>query len=446
MKIESIHLRNFRGFEWREFHFASNFTVVIGDNASGKSSLLAGLQVGLGAFLQALPLPANPLYRRQFRAGDRFVRFDPRAKDYLPKPENPRVELRALAGLEGPDDAAPLDWQREYLPSNGTTHSQAHSGAIIRWANELVMRREHNGTGLYPVLANFYIQRSDAQVRKVDKRRRKLSRIEKGYHSALGDRVEVSGVGQWLAEYDKALRDGREFEGTREAFFEAIRLALPWVREIDFDPRLGEFDLLAGRPDGQGNFERKPASLLSDGTRSVLNMVAEIAYRCIILNGWKKELAVKLSPGVVLVDEMDLHLHPRWQRHVVRDLSNAFPKLQFIVTTHSPFVVQSLAAENLLILDKDAPPSGDPFRMSIEEIAGSEMGIDKPHRSLAFQDMQEAASRFFSLLGAAAAPEQIDEAKRQLDHLRLQFDRDPAFVALLEAELLSKEALTHEAH
>ena len=90
------------------------------------------------------------------------------------------------------------------------------------------------------------------------------------------------------------------------------------------------------------NGERMPFHLLSDGVRSTLAMVMEIAYRSYLLNPHLEEKAPLKTSGVVLVDELDLHLHPEWQRHIANDLRRAFPKMQFIVTTHAPLIISSL--------------------------------------------------------------------------------------------------------
>lgn len=92
---------------------------------------------------------------------------------------------------------------------------------------------------------------------------------------------------------------------------------------------------------------------LSDGARSVISMTADIAYRMARLNPDLGENVTLETPGVVLIDEIDMHLHPSWQQTVVNDLHKAFPKVQFIVTTHSPQVLTSVPAEDIRILHWD---------------------------------------------------------------------------------------------
>jgi len=95
-----------------------------------------------------------------------------------------------------------------------------------------------------------------------------------------------------------------------------------------------------------------PIDRLSDGLKNMLAMVGDIAYRCYSHNPHLGQEALT-SPGIVLIDELDLHLHPRWQQHVVNDLKMTFPNIQFIATTHSPIILSCLDSEDKVILLDD---------------------------------------------------------------------------------------------
>jgi len=93
-----------------------------------------------------------------------------------------------------------------------------------------------------------------------------------------------------------------------------------------------------------------PVDLLSDGLRNMIGMVADIAYRMVSLNPHLGQGAVKETPGIVMIDEVDMHLHPEWQQVVLESLRNALPLVQFIVTTHSPQVLTTVNSKNIRIL------------------------------------------------------------------------------------------------
>jgi predicted ATP-binding protein involved in virulence len=434
MKINSLYIRNFRGFEEREFELNDHFTVAIGNNGLGKSTLLRALQVSLGAFLQSMPnLPANALYRRQFRPDERLVKFDPERRDFISNKELPMIVTKA--SWKDSDIAInKLEWTRAYMLSNSTTHNREHSNKITEYANFLYDNHGKNPNILYPVLANFQINRTNAQVKKVDKSWKRMSKISKGYYAALGENVDFTGVYAWLFSYDNCIKDGVEFEGTREAMFTAIKTAIPYIKEIDYNTKFDEFEVVVNFTKAE-NDTRMLASLLSDGMKAMLYMVAEIAYRCIMLNGKLGTKAVIKSQGIVLVDEIDMHLHPIWQKHVIRDLKDAFPEIQFVVTTHSPFIVQSIKTEELINLDLVVGLDEDPDKYSLEEVSEMEMGVQNVERSNEFLEMQKEAEAYFDLIKSGSSEAIISEAKEKLDRLRIKYNNNPAYVALLNAEL-----------
>ena len=122
-----------------------------------------------------------------------------------------------------------------------------------------------------------------------------------------------------------------------------------WVPEADdiwYDGDRKEIVLSIG-----GNAQ--PLSNLSAGQRTMLALVADIAIKAVTQNNYlvpPEKLTAEdeplprvlaHTPGVVLIDELDVHLHPKWQRWVVENLRGLFPRIQFIGTTHSPFIVHT---------------------------------------------------------------------------------------------------------
>ena len=142
--------------------------------------------------------------------------------------------------------------------------------------------------------------------------------------------------------------------------------------------------------------------------------------------------------GVVLIDELELHLHPKWQREVTGKLRKTFPNIQFIATTHSPFVIQALKPGELINLDPDE------FReyadKSIEDIAENVMGVDLPQKSERYRRMMSAAEEYFRLLRTPGAlPGDVNAAEQQLNMLSEPFSDDPAFQALLKLERKTRQ-------
>lgn len=156
----------------------------------------------------------------------------------------------------------------------------------------------------------------------------------------------------------------------------------------------------------------------------------------------------------MLVDEMDLHLHPKWQRRVVRDLKRAFPKIQFVGSTHSPFILQSLEPGEVIDLDQprktlnlDLVPDGiatpgpkqDFSNRSIEDIVERVMGVPLPQRSERYQRMYDTAKEYYKVLEQAKEADEgtRQELKARLDELSAPFSDNVGYHAFLEMERLA---------
>jgi predicted ATP-binding protein involved in virulence len=124
----------------------------------------------------------------------------------------------------------------------------------------------------------------------------------------------------------------------------------------------GQLDLQPQWPvvvSAKGALASKP--LTWTRTLNLVAMVADIAWRSSVLNPYLGEAAAVASEGVILIDEIDLHLHPRWQRHVLDDLRRTFPRLQFVATTHSPQIIASAHREEVRMLANNVLVPLQPF-------------------------------------------------------------------------------------
>jgi len=176
---------------------------------------------------------------------------------------------------------------------------------------------------------------------------------------------------------------------------------------------------------------------LSDGERSFLAMVVDTARHLAQANPSLTD-PLKDGKGIVLIDELELHLHPKWQRTVVNHLQETFPSLQFITTTHSPFVIQSLKPGQLIKLDPESyEEEYDEYAdKSIEDITETILDVPMPQKSERYLQMMQAAEEYFRLLRTENPSSEEEKAllKRKLDELSIPFSDDPAYMALLKIE------------
>jgi predicted ATP-binding protein involved in virulence len=254
------------------------------------------------------------------------------------------------------------------------------------------------------------------------------SRFE-GYDNCLNPASHIGGMLQWLKTEEMISLQDKQRSPLLEAVEQAIANCIQEIKSVSYHIR--EDDLIATFNNG----DILPFRVLSDGIRNMLAMVADVAHRTAILNPQFGRRATLETPGVVLIDEIDLHLHPKWQRRIVEDLRRTFPKIQFIVTTHSPFVIQSLRAGELVDLSTpDLRPAAEYVNKSIDDIAENVMDIWQPQQSERYQKMFTVAQQYYKLLeeGQNVDEHHLEEIKRQLDELIAPFSDDVAYYAFLQ--------------
>lgn len=195
----------------------------------------------------------------------------------------------------------------------------------------------------------------------------------------------------------------------REVFPEAKRVS------IRYSVKYGELEIQTISENDE--VEYLPLHLLSDGIRTILNLVADIAYRMAVLNpGLLKEVLQKTS-GVVLIDEIDMHLHPAWQKHILKDLCRVFPKVQFIVTTHAPSVLVNVPNDQIRVIDKHDvyTPMRKTYGRNIQAVMEELMGAKvRP------EDILENIAGIDDAIDAG----KLDEAENLLNKLRIRLGDD----------------------
>jgi predicted ATP-binding protein involved in virulence len=164
--------------------------------------------------------------------------------------------------------------------------------------------------------------------------------VEMAYTRCLSPKSSSKEFLSWYKTYeDEVSKFGSNSDKLLlEAFKRAIMSMIPENQWTDMSYSFKDEDLV-GLFTKDGAIEKLLFSQLSDGYRNLIGMVADIAYRCVKLNPHLGVNAIKLTPGIVLIDEIDLHLHPNWQKRIVADLKEIFENIQFVATTHSPFKI-----------------------------------------------------------------------------------------------------------
>jgi predicted ATPase len=398
MRVSELTLHNFRVFgELRKFEFSNHVTVMAGVNGRGKTAVLDALAL-LASRLLPLISPGHSGYRT------------------ITPSEVHGDELEADLGFKVNCAGIPINFKLTYARDSRKLKRTTVQRALRDRVREAY--DDPNRAGNTAPLAIFYTTdragfRLPRRLPTELPRERALAYVRALQSPMVDYRDFMARYRAWVADAAQA-RSVTAFNNALSAFLDGFS---------DVQVEESPLRLTVGK-----GGHRLSLSQLSDGERSFLAIVSDLVRRLSLAN---PDLNDPLQgAGVVLIDEIELHLHPTWQRHVVEKLRTTFPHIQFIATTHSPFVIQSLRAGELINLDPGE--FGDFPGKSIEDIS-TMMGVEVPQRSERFLAMVRAAEEYYAVLERtpAADAEELARLKARLDELAAPYSEDPAYVAFL---------------
>jgi predicted ATP-binding protein involved in virulence len=351
MHLKKIKLTNFRCFRDLELSFDRRLTVFTGSNGFGKTTILDAIKFALNYYVRRFPgvkqmIPSSDNITTFYLAGRGDEEFQERY-----------FQIDTTAEF---DDGLDVEWS-VFIPNRRLPVSERKELAKLRPGGKRISEiidnyvhdRFEGGKGILPVVAFFDTQRAVVK-QKIQRRRgfRKVLEYTAGYDGCLHEGLDFKGVLEWLEIFEK-----REYDECRQLHDishrclenKTIQYALdrlvPGLRNLR--TKTNPYRMIVDAEiDGQ-IVPCKVDEYLSDGYRCMLMLILNLISRIIKLNpnAYTEPEQVLACPGVVLIDEVDLHLHPAWQQRVLPDLMNVFSQIQFIVTTHSPQVVSSVPTE-----------------------------------------------------------------------------------------------------
>lgn len=358
LHLETLRLENFRCYSAAKLALHEQLTVLVADNGHGKSAALDALAICIAQLLgpTGTRAPKSVGARPQITDSDASTSFalPPYQASAFP------VILECSARIDG----EPTAWSGT-APAPDTAPAWTIPSLAASVTSQETLRRGAEVT--LPVFAYYGTNRTLASV--VQTKPPTLGRLDRayGYKNALAKHGGVDELGPWLAqgEWDRSGRGTSTWESALDAVYSAATqiLGSHGVSRVSYSMEdrdlLLDFGRMVDDPDTRTAVPIDPGaavipmSLVADGYRSVLGMVADLAFRCGVLNHHLGGEAPQHTSGIVLIDEIDMHLHPSWQTHVLRDLAAAFPRIQFVVTTHSPFILSSIEGDCVRQISSD---------------------------------------------------------------------------------------------
>lgn len=364
LKLSHLKLNNYRCFADIEIDFHPQLTVLVAPNGSGKTAILDAVAIALGPYVGAFDEATG----KHFHANDiRLNRSRETASNEMEYAIG-GVSLEAEGCVPGSffeESNFPDRWQRRL--SNPTK-----SKTTIKEAKELINYgkrmqdaiRAGNTSELLPVLAYYGTGRL-WQMEKLTQTKLQATSRSIAYSNCLDSGSSYKTFAEWFRYWNIAASEQRykaikndipyipgEFDQYIESVNNAVNTCLKPSGWKGLTYSAARQELVADHDD-HGEL---PVAILSDGIRNMIGIVADIAFRATKLNPMLGNRAAQESPGIILIDEVDMHLHPAWQQVVLDTLTEAFPKIQFIVTTHSPQVLSTVHRESIRLLGKD--PNG----------------------------------------------------------------------------------------
>ncbi|MCF2151108.1 AAA family ATPase [Desmonostoc muscorum LEGE 12446] len=332
MKVKRLKMESFRGIGDLTLEFDEmSPTVLIGINGVGKSSILDCIAI----------LLSHLIARSQFDyTAERYFQED----DIKNKYKKTRNEITILLLYRQ------LTWSLTALRQQETTEiNNDLTELIAAIEDDDIYKQLEGGENTNIPLAVYYpVNRAVFDIRLKIKENVNQLYLDPYKKALTGISIDFGYLFQWFREReDLENEERRDNPAHRDKQLEAVRQAIYLLIPDFYNLRVRRSPLrMTVRKQG----EELIVNQLSDGEKCLLAMVGDLARRLAIAN---PSLPDPLQgSGVVLIDEIELHLHPKWQREIIPALTRTFPNCQFIVSTHSPQVISQVKPEGIYILEK----------------------------------------------------------------------------------------------
>jgi len=335
VNVLSLHLLNFRGIETLHVDFTQRTTAFVGVNGVGKSAILDALAIALSQLIWRLnnqPQKARPIALDDIRHGADFARIA------ITLQIRPGVEIQWALARNRKAGTYPDPLRKSDLEAL----NRAVSALDAEWKQVESERQEPYDL---PLAVYYDVNRSVLEIPI-----RVREKLQNTPYEVYRDALDHGGADFkrffiWFRnreDYENEQR--RDQPDFRDRALEAVRAAVAAFTGFqDLRIRRSPLRMTVVKQGLELNVAQ-----LSDGERNMLALLGDMARRLSVLN--PSLTNPNAGHGVVLIDEIDLHLHPGWQRRVIGSLERTFPNCQFIVTTHSPQIVGELAPESVMRL------------------------------------------------------------------------------------------------
>jgi predicted ATP-binding protein involved in virulence len=326
MIINKLNISNFRSKAALQIQLGSKLTLLVGENGSGKTSILDAIALCLGAVLTHLPKVSGISFKKNDlrQVNNHFAPYT-------------RVGIETTEGIV---------WDRtERRDKSLKTANEIPTAVgllkLRKYLDEQIINPFNEGKDFQlPVYSYYGVSRA---LLEVPLRRRSFPKTHQRFEAlenSLNAVTRFKSAFVWFYnkenEEQRKQRELKNFD-YRLPELETVRRAITTMFPDITEPHIMLNPLRFAVKIGG---ETMDITQLSDGYKTLLSLVIDLASRMALAN--PDMINPLQAQAIVLIDEIDLHLHPEWQRRVVGDLTTVFSNTQFILTTHSPYIVESV--------------------------------------------------------------------------------------------------------
>jgi len=354
--LEKIYIENYKAIEKMDIDLKPGVNLIIGVNGAGKTSVLEGIAVALGGlFVNVAGVSTKNIVKDDVRMSIKPIGDSSTAIEYY----EPVLAGCTLHITEEQN----FTWNR-IKEEVSATHTKIDDKNVCVWMKKLT----NNSDSVLPLIS-FQSAARAWRVRRGDfgnELKKKIDDRRCGYIGCLDSSMDVKSIQQWCLKQE-VVRSNKGTVREYEMFKNIVASFMKEINELNEAPSIYyslQFTELVYKNDKT----EMPLSKLSAGYQSLLWMVMDLAYRVCMLNP-ELESREQIT-GIVLIDEIDLHLHPKWQWNVIDALQKTFSGVQFIIATHSPIVISASKQANLILLDdsQDISYLPDCYGYEVEDV------------------------------------------------------------------------------
>lgn len=339
MKINRLELENFRSFDSAELKLDGKSTVIFGVNGTGKTSVLKSINLLYANIINQI------VNRKELRQN-----FNLELDDI----KNGKTQTKIEADFSMEEQL--ITYHRTMVRKTGKRgHNLEALKNIASLFHEKYVDDEKQDN--IPIFVNYGTNRLVLDIPMRIRNRHTID-IYSAFDKAIENRIDFRTFFEWF-------RGQEDYENeckVQNADLEYKDKALETVKKAMLVMMDGCINLrVARKPKLEMKIEKNGISLnvsqLSDGEKCTMAMFGDLARRLSLANPLLDNPL--LGEGVVLIDEIELHMHPSWQRSVLKQLRETFPNIQFIITTHSPIVLSEVNDDYNVFFMRNSGTSGE---------------------------------------------------------------------------------------